>query len=379
MRRRYKALVTGAAVLAAVPFTMPGAIRAVAASPIADPVEWLEYYNISTEDYAVAGYWLGADWPIYYAGILEVVGMPYVNGVPIDGDYEPTRYGGRYLRNGVPMFGEVFYHSQRYYQQGGASDPLPVFVGSDASMYVECIPASGNTNVQYNIQLSSTNTGHPRYYINSALARRDFFVNVTATGFDVASISATMSGAYFYDVYFGRVTSSSPAELPALADVVGFGGFPPSDLLGQSVGLPSLPGLDDFGPITSENWDEYIKDVYNPYMVEQYPDFAPYMYDPDAVDPEDPIYPTGETLQGIPKEWTVVNPQIPSPGNLDLQLPTADYSDADIVPIIEENSEGLGFWWSLLTYILEEFRVKSLVILALVCGLLVTVLTKLGR
>lgn len=107
--------------------------------------------------------------------------------------------------------------------------------------------------------------------------------------------------------------------------------------------------------------------------VENYPELAPYM--PDLEEP--PVYPS-DFAEGIPKAWTVENPRLPA-YSLDLQLPTADFEAVDVSTPLEHHATGMRFWWALLGECLDRFGVKELVIFALALGLIVTILTRLGR
>ena len=370
-----KPLAVGAAVLAAVPSVMSGAIPVNAADPMTFE-EWMEYYNVSTSDIVVADLWnTDPYFPIYYTMIMNIFQMPYINGVPID----PASYdmrAGFYLRDGVRHRGSVTLWSRRTFQNGGNSGSMPLFSGDDCSISVTVEPVSGNTEQQYYIDYGVDSASHPRLYIASALSRRDMHIVVTAPGFEYGTFATTMTGNYFNYVYLGQITGGAPVEIGNdLNAVLGFGGYPSTRLLGEAAVMPQMPTSDAFPTITAENAADYVSEMLNPWMMEQAPQLEPYLLTP--AEPYEPIYPT-EFADGIPKSWTVENPRLPS-YSLDLQLPTADFESVDVSPVLEEHATGIGFWWQMLTYLLDSFGVKELFIFAMVMGLLVTVLTRLGR
>lgn len=372
---RRDALAMGAAVLAAVPVVI-SPLTVSAATPMT-PSEWMDYYNVSSSEIAWGDFWTSDEFfPIYYTMVMNVVQMPYINGVPID----PASYSmraGYYLRDGVRHRGSVTLWSRRTYQNGGNSGALPLFAGDDCSISVNIEPTSGNTDQMYYIDYTVDSSSYPRLYIASALSRRDMHVIVSAPGFDYGTRATTLSGNYFNYVYLGRVTGGTPVEMGLDTDaILGFNGYPSTQLLGGSAVMPSMPTSDTYPTITADNALDYIRDVLNPWAVEQSPDIEPYLLDP--VEPVEPIYPTGEMVQGMPKEWTVENPALPS-YNLDLQLPTADYETIDVATPIEQNATGIRFWWAMLGTLLDHFGLKSLVVLACALGLFLLILTRLGR
>lgn len=374
---RRNALAMGAAVFAAVPVVV-SPLSASAASPMT-PAEWMDYYNVSSTDVIVGTLWTDDFFPVYYTMVMNIVQMPYINGVPID----PASYelrAGYYLRDGVRHRGSITLWSRRTYQNGGSSGSLPLFAGDDCSISVTVTPVTGNTSQQYYIDYTVDSSSMPRLYIASALSRRDMHIVATAPGFDYGTFSTTLSGNYFNYVYLGQITGGAPVEMGNNLDaVLGYGGYPSQRLLGEAAVMPSMPISDLYPTITADNALDYIEDVLNPWAVVQSPDIEPYLFEPvEPVEPVEPIYPTGETVSGMPKEWTIENPALPS-YNLDLQLPTADYSAVDVSTPLEQNASGIRFWWAMLGTLLDHFGLKSLVVLACALGLFLLVLTRLGR
>lgn len=134
--------------------------------------------------------------------------------------------------------------------------------------------------------------------------------------------------------------------------------------LGSSFQLPS-------GSLASGNINAYILDTLNPYIINQYPDVEPYVYTPYT-----PVYPT-DFVTGVPKDWTIINPQLPQIPDLDFQIPTANFDCLDVSPI-RQNLSGVGFWWDLLETVLDTTAFKGIFIAFAIIGLAIFVLWKLG-
>ena len=132
-----------------------------------------------------------------------------------------------------------------------------------------------------------------------------------------------------------------------------------------SVHVPSLP-TNDLSAIS--------QGIYNTLVVD-YPQITEIWFEPDAPAP-DPEYPT-DFVTGIPKDWTITNPQLPTIPDLDFQIPTADFDSLDVSPI-RQNLSGVGFWWDLLETVLDTTSYKGLFIAFAIIGLAIFVLWKLG-
>lgn len=125
----------------------------------------------------------------------------------------------------------------------------------------------------------------------------------------------------------------------------------------------------------AEPW-EYFNDNLVPHLIDTYPDippeYLPPVYTPDT--PYDPIYPT-DFVTGIPKDWTITNPQLPDIPSIGIQKPDADLPTISLTPY----TNGVSFWWALVGDILDTTALKSLCITFLGVGLLVYCLWRLGR
>lgn len=141
------------------------------------------------------------------------------------------------------------------------------------------------------------------------------------------------------------------------------GGFP-SDLV-----FPS-------GSLSKASPWEYYNDVLIPFLQNEYPDTPVDLMPIPYEEPYEPIYPT-DFVTGVPKDWTITNPQLPEIPDLDFQIPTADFDSLDVSPI-RQNLSGVGFWWDLLETVLDTTAFKGLFLAFAIIGLAIFVLWKLG-
>lgn len=374
---RRSALAMGAAVLAAVPVVTCGNIAA-SAEYLPSWEQWRSLYDYNlidptvqflyTDD-VIAPYWR------YYASAV----MAVVEGVYINGNYEITPgdfsgVSGYYLLDGVRRFGSLYasgVHSSVTVVPGEENASIcAVWSLQDGAMEVSLVPS--DTTAIYNYTTSISDNIWSLSYRRTNQTRPHTTVYFHGTGIcdDVSIWNNTIATSYFAVLVGGDAAEWRGSS----ADYIGVNTMPYS-LLGEAVSFPSLPVNDAFPTISVDNALDYVADVLNPYMQEIAPETVPYLFNPRE---GDPVYPTGETVQGMPKEWTIENPALPS-YNLDLQLPTADYEAVDVVTPINQNASGIQFWWAMLGTLLDHFGLKSLVVLACALGLFLLVLTRLGR
>lgn len=131
----------------------------------------------------------------------------------------------------------------------------------------------------------------------------------------------------------------------------------------------TFPGSADT-PITLD----YIQDVYNPWYVEQYPELEPYIYAPYSPEFPDP----SDAYPGIPKEWTIKNPQLPTSPSIGLNAYKPDLSEMNPSESIMEYDSGFDFWWWLTNQALTHTNTKTIVLLAILLGLVGYLLWHLG-
>lgn len=165
-------------------------------------------------------------------------------------------------------------------------------------------------------------------------------------------------------------TSSSPVILHPADFGLYFSPHIPSPVGGQAFTVTMPDGdLDPDNPWT------YIQDSVKPYFQTNYPETEPYLPD----DPWQPIYPTGETLVGIPKEWTVENPQLPTSPEIDFDPGSVDLTLYDPVTPIVDNLESLDFWWWLTENVLDCLHLGVYVGVFVSLGIVWYILWALGK
>lgn len=377
---RRDALAMGAAVLAAVPVVVSCPVSA-SAEYLPSWEQWRELYDYNLTDPVVTYLYtddvIAPYWRYYASAVMAVVEGVYINGNYAITPSDFQGISGYYLLDGAQRFGSIYANGiQTVTASSDVSSDLITLVSlQDGTLALTLTPESG-TNVEYTVRrniLSGGFTGlsvmtsrhgsrlHTKVYFDGTGIFTDVWYNITT--------------AYDFTVYIRCNPLTAPAEFTTTGDYITTSTSSGRVLLGNALNFSSLPISDTYPTITSDNALDYISDVLNPYMVENVPDLEPYLYNPHV---GEPIFPTGDTVSGMPKEWTIKNPALPS-YNLDLQLPTADYSTVDVATPIEQNASGIRFWWAMFGTLLDHFGLKSLVVLACALGLFLLILTRLGR
>lgn len=106
------------------------------------------------------------------------------------------------------------------------------------------------------------------------------------------------------------------------------------------------------------------------WVAENYPEYS-YLF-PDM--PPEPIYPS-EYVTGIPKDWTIENPVLPTSPQMDIDIPEASLPD---LSGLTEYTNGVGFWWSLTGWIMDTFGIREIVLLLIGLGVFAFLLYRLG-
>lgn len=119
---------------------------------------------------------------------------------------------------------------------------------------------------------------------------------------------------------------------------------------------------------------DYISNVLNPYYINEYPDIEPYVYVPYSPEFPDP----SDAYPGIPKDWTIKNPQLPTSPQIGFNAYNVDTSDFDVSATLTEYTDGFGFWWWLTGKCLDVTNTKGIVIAAIILGLVGFILWRLG-
>ena len=265
---------------------------------------------------------------------------------------------GRYYYNGEHKLGTALsYGGYRFFADTGQGFSAPIFECPDGEILVgvENVSASG-----VSISTGSLNylfadwTSNLRFSVDSVGTFEGHYcgVSVGTTESEWNSINATTSPSYIYRP----------------------GNEHPSQIIGASVGF-SAPAA---GFVPGENVD-YLNNVMLPYF-RNIPEIEPYVPDPYVPEtPYEPIYPTGEFVTGIPKDWTIENPDIPEYPHIGFDIPDADFDVIKPSEQIAEYTDGIGFWWALTSRLLDVTNLKVIAVLALGLGVLGFVLWRLGR
>lgn len=384
---RRNALAMGAAVLAAAPVVMSPFSACADFEPPLNEQLWDDFKAWETE---IDGLGSPSEWTalissgfgLYYGNIAGLVYAVYSSetAAVVPGDFGGA--GGIYTdSNGVQRYGSVYTYTRSYDTIGWEPVPHTAFLALADSVYsIELTPtyASSDTYPYTWTFTPGSYNNSDGSFVRSITVRRYHtggYQERMYTSWDVGSGSDRASGnvGSGYDVTFSvKMTSAavSPTWPGISAAIQG-----QTPVFGAGVSLGDLPTSEDFPTLTRDNLGDYIRDVLNPAIVEDDPAIEPYLFTPS--EPYEPIYPT-DFAEGIPKAWTVENPRLPS-YSLDLQLPTADYETIDVATPIEQNANGIRFWWAMLGTLLDHFGLKSLVALACALGLFLLILTRLGR
>lgn len=147
---------------------------------------------------------------------------------------------------------------------------------------------------------------------------------------------------------------------PSFIAQYGYLGNSRPDLIGNAkqVQLPAGTIDSDYPQIlinwVNENYPEYI---------DLFPDLPP-----------DPIYPS-EYVTGLPKDWTIENPPLPTSPQIDISVPDATLPD---LSGLREYTDGVGFWWALTGHIMDVFGIRTIVLLLIGIGVFAFVIYRLG-
>lgn len=129
------------------------------------------------------------------------------------------------------------------------------------------------------------------------------------------------------------------------------------------------------GDIDPADPDTYIENVLRPWVVENYPEYI-YLL-PEEPQPESQ-YATDDIVPGIPKDWTIINPELPTSPHLDLTIPEGDFQAIDPGDTFTGFASGVGFWWSMVNEILTTFHIKTLALALLAVAVAIFALYKIG-
>lgn len=139
--------------------------------------------------------------------------------------------------------------------------------------------------------------------------------------------------------------------------------------------VTNLPSWD----ISPASLSVYINEVLNPYLEIQYPDtdVPLYVYEPDY----EPVYPS-EYVTGIPKDWTIENPQLPTAADLEFEHYEEDLTGFHPIQEIKETVDiikAMDFWWWLTEKTLDSLNLKIFYVIFLTVGVLIFIVWIIGQ
>lgn len=289
--------------------------------------------------------------PIHASGYVDASTINYLSGI--------------YYLDGVEKIGSLCYEAGNF-----ATDTGLVVCGSDD--YYITISGASQGYVMENYQGVIQFLGRCSSYDSSESI---FFSN---------SIQHTLvGGSYlcgspgFYrgcEFTFSRVASftstTTLSEFLAPSDIQGNSHIPACPFQAfQTFTLPS-------GDIDYSNPDLYLENVFRPWVELNYPDYV-YLL-PEAPQPSSE-YATDDIVPGIPKDWTIINPDLPSAPHFEISKPDADLTVLDPSVTLSDFSNPIGFWFTLLDRTLDAVHLKPILFVALAFGLLTYIFWKLGR
>lgn len=312
-------------------------------------------------------YYTTAGWSAASAipGGLEVIAAYLMikeclsNPITSDGNYDISNFTGgygQYSHDGVLHQGMVCVPSGNYNIADGG---IVIFNTDELSVSLSVPPGTNSLSAACIHSPNSTTWNNVLYADNSG-------------GFYLTPLgSFTNSGHRFLclsNAYFAVDSSGIPTWSPESLDFSRW--FKNTSPKLGGVCITNLPSWD----ITPDSFNTYITDTLNPYLLREYPGTDTLIYAPEA----DPIYPTGDFV-GIPKEWTIENPQLPTSPSIDFADADADFSIIDPSEAVSDNSTAFDFWWWLTSNVLDRLALKSIVLLFVGLGAVSYVLWKVGR
>lgn len=182
----------------------------------------------------------------------------------------------------------------------------------------------------------------------------------------IDNTSANTGSSYqpFLDLNVYTANAIPPYKDVSFIAQYGYLGNSRPDLIGNAkqVQLPAGT-IDSDYPQILINW-----------VAENYPEYT-YLF-PDL--PPEPIYPT-DFVTGIPKDWTIENPPLPTSPTVSLSPRDADFSVIDPSEAVAQNATAFDFWWWLTDRILTYTDMKNIVVLFVGLGAVSYILWRIGR
>lgn len=279
---------------------------------------------------------------------------------------------GKFIYNGVlyPCISIAVASGNYAYDEGA----FILFESPPFNITFQVYPADQSTEYTYyisggiNNQLLTITTS--RYLGDSIASFRGTLDLRGGNAFDQYLRTVNSGSRYAYNFYI-QYGSGIPEVNPALGLSYYLGNGVSTDrhaIAGEGV-RSTFPGGADT-PVTLD----YIQNVYNPWYIETYPELEPYIYAPYSPEFPDP----SDAYPGIPKDWTIKNPQLPTSPSIGLNAYKPDLSEMNPSESIMEYDSGFDFWWWLTNQALTHTNTKTIVLLAILLGLVGYLLWHLG-
>lgn len=239
----------------------------------------------------------------------------------------------------------------------------PVLYSDDFGLYVT-VPGGGSCNISYDGASSPARlniTGSSSFLIQS---NSESYLAGSVSGDNIglqARPFFTTSDSYLYGTGLAsrfKTWASSGNTSPTLKN--------------SAPVAYELPPSDD---LSFANLETYLQGDFRDYVVEYYPEYIYLIPDPQ---PEPPQYATDDIVPGIPKDWTIINPELPTSPHLDLTIPEGDFQAIDPGDTFTGFASGVGFWWAMVNTILNTFQIKTLALALLAVAVAIFAMYKIG-
>lgn len=321
--------------------------------------------------------------------------------------------GGLYSHNGDYHYAYCGLDTSTYSPADGGAT---LFKSDEAEVRVQLIPES-YYNVNYNSSVQNYNGNNARatFGINN--------VRYQTLGVDVISYgSGGLFGSNYYGSKFVDYGSSyslgcffGSTSIPVIPDnaslsdyfnaveyidyanfVAGWGTQTVSPVFDPA----DIPGTEDFD-FDNNSYEDYIIEIFNPYIEEEYPDLTIYLYDPDP----EPSSETGTTdsngncncyheinvyvteniditnIIEFPSDWYIdytVPTSDPSDTSPTIPMPTETMPSVDVSEVHQEFGEGVKFWLWITKFIVDESDLGLIVKFTFVIAVAGFIIWRLG-
>lgn len=284
-------------------------------------------------------------------------GLNFSNAVAITGLYS---VGGQVRRGFISVADNVTTGADSYIL---AESP-------DFNIRLTCSPYNGHGGLSGTCTVGNSSSGsnlQTRFnFSNSDGGRIEYDFNFVDGNSFFNDYTYKASGSHYSFHYSVSLNNYIPS-LSSGQSISRYFSSDPYALMGNGI-RPYLPMYE------GHDFNDYVINVLNPYYVNLFPDIQQYVfapYSPEFPDPSD-AYP------GIPKDWTIKNPQLPTSPQIGFNAYNVDTSDYDVSSTLTEYTDGFGFWWWLTGKCLDFTHTKGIVIVAIILGLVGFILWRLG-